>query len=107
MKPRKTKYRIRQNGFGRKWLEYHLGRWWNVWNPVPVPYCSKVYIREFADEYNGWLAGREEFDYFIEKYPDIRVYLKEYEIEQDKLEKKNADLWVDYYKRKDSIVKEY
>jgi hypothetical protein len=57
---RRTKYRVRQTGLGKEWLEY---KQFLSWHPVPTPYCSNIYYREFCDAYNGWLNN--SFDWFV------------------------------------------
>ena len=96
---RRTKYRVRQTGFGREWLEY---KQFLFWHPVPIPYCHNVYYRELCDASNGWQGNN--FECFIKTYPDIKVYLRnEYYPEQAKLEKQ-ADEWNrEYDKRSISI----
>lgn len=96
---KKTEYRIRQNGFRRRWLEYKDG---NTWKPVPVPYYDEIFGRKHCNEYNGWLGNNLES--FTKRYPDITVYLeKDYKPEQEKLEKEVKEYW-DYYKEKENYV---
>lgn len=95
-----TKYRIKQNGFGRKWLEYKKIF---IWVPVPVPYYDNVYGREFCDEYlGGWLCN--SFEWFVNKYPDINEYLEnKYYPKQKELKKEAEIFWRNYEDRKNKI----
>ena len=98
-KDKKTEYRIRQNGFGRRWLEYKdvLG-----WKPVPTPYYDIASGRMYCNEYNGWLGN--SFEWFVKEYPDINVYLeKSYKPEQEILEKRAKEYW-EYCREKENHV---
>lgn len=82
----KTKYRIRSNRLGYKWLEY---RWGFIWRPVPAPYYSDICGREFVNEFHGWVGN--DLEWFAGEYPDVKKYLKEvYSPEQEGLEENAA-----------------
>lgn len=99
--PEKTQYRICQNGFGFKWLEYKDG--W-TWKPVPTPYYDKITGREFVGEYQGWYSGGG-FEWFVNTYPNIDEYLENvYEPEQKKLEADTESWKKQYNANKEKIT---
>lgn len=69
---KQTQYRIREDGFRHRWLEY---KGWIFWKPVPIPYYDLALGNDYYDKHKGYLSSG--FEWFMKKYPDIRVYLRE------------------------------
>jgi hypothetical protein len=96
----KTRYRVVSNGY-LYFLEYAAPKlrfnWFGLrfetvycWKRVPKAkwdWLDEIWRIDLGHEdWDKWINSRtENFDHFINKYPDIDVYLSEYRAEQNRL----------------------